>query len=83
MQTHELKTWSIPFHSVIIGDKKYEIRSNDRDFRVGDTLLLREWEPDFGYSGESVSVVVTYLTKGGEWGIPDGLCVMSIELFSG
>ncbi len=81
---HELKTWPKPFRAVIDGNKRYEIRVTDRDYRVGDELLLREWVPDVKwrstkYTGSFVLVVVTYMTKGGEWGLPDNLCVMSIS----
>ena len=39
----ELKTWPKPFASILSGFKKHEIRVNDRDFREGDELCLREW----------------------------------------
>lgn len=38
-------------------------------------------EPTRGsYSGRTCDVLVTFVTWGGEWGIPKGLCVMSIRL---
>ncbi len=83
---HELKTWPGPFQAVLDGTKRHEIRVNDRGFAVGDVLWLREWHTAGGkyydqdeYSGRELRAVVTYLTPGGEWGLPDRLCVMSIE----
>lgn len=42
---HELKTLTQFFPFVKSGAKTFEIRLNDRNFQVGDTLLLREWIP--------------------------------------
>lgn len=78
---HELKTWPGPFEGVISGDKRHEIRKADRDFSAGDTLRLREWDPNTkAYTGRSIDVAVTYLSPGGSWGLPVGLCVMSIVI---
>lgn len=45
MRVHELKTWPQYWDDVAGGKKPFEIRQNDRDFRVGDYLLLRKWDP--------------------------------------
>ena len=77
---HDLKTWPAMFRAVALGYKTHEIRTNDRGFAVGDVLHLREWVPAVeGYTGNSYAVEVTYITPGGEWGISDSLCVMSIR----
>ena len=38
---HELKTYSEYFKAVISGEKPFEIRKNDRNFKVGDYIALR------------------------------------------
>jgi len=38
---HELKTDPFVFDEVQAGDKTFEIRKDDRGFRVGDTLVLK------------------------------------------
>lgn len=79
--THELKTWPEPFEAVRIGQKQYEIRKADRPYGVGDTLKLREYDPEMCiYTGRAVSVRVKYMTPPGKWGLPPDTCVMSVEL---
>lgn len=45
MTTHELKTHPPHFADVAGGVKTAELRRDDRGYAVGDTLVLREWEP--------------------------------------
>jgi hypothetical protein len=79
MSIHILKTWPDPFHAILDGSKTHEIRKADRPFAVGDLLHIKEWDPTSEkYTGAELSVRVTYITWGREWGIPAGLCVMSI-----
>lgn len=82
MATHELKCWPEPFKAVLDGKKTHEIRKTDRDFHEGDELLLREWAPTVprGYTGREVYARVTYLSPPGMFGLPEGLCVMSLQL---
>lgn len=35
-----------------------------------------------GYTGREILVEVTHLSDAGSWGLPEGLCVMSIRLLS-
>ena len=93
MATHELKTWPEPFEAVWRDRKRYEIRKNDRGFAVGDVLVLHEWRPrlhgvfpqtvgmdgNAHYTGRVIRTEVEYMTDGGAWGLPAGLCVMSIR----
>ncbi len=77
---HDLKIYTQYFKDVVSGDKKFEIRDNtDRNFKVGDTLILREWEPSLKiYTGLAFDVKITYISSG-RLGIPDNISVMSIE----
>lgn len=64
---HELKTWPEFFEDVLDGSKPFEVRRNDRDYKVGDLLHLREWEPgNRRYTGRSVTVAVTYVLTADE-----------------
>ncbi len=77
---HELKTWPAPFEAIEAGTKHHEIRKNDRLFVQGDLLQLREWDPSTEkYTGRERTVRVSYASYGGAWGLPEDICVLSIE----
>ena len=84
MTVHELKTWPPQFAAVRKGEERFEYRRDDRASKVGDVLLFREWSPipppPYRYTDREMSVVVTYIARGHEFGIPDEFCVMSIEI---
>lgn len=88
---HELKTWPEYFQKVKSGEKKFELRENDRDFKVGDTLVLKEWkwkgysevspnEKVGEYTGEQLEVIVSYVFTGNApMGLAGGYCILGIE----
>jgi len=80
MKEHKLKTW-IPYYRDIINDiKTFEIRKNDRDFKVGDILILEEWDDiKETYTGHFIYMRVGYILKGGQFGIEDGYVVMTLN----
>lgn len=85
---HILKCWPEPYSMICVGRKRHEIRVNDRNFKEGDILRLREFVPPspvYGgyYTGREVMVAVTYINYGPTWGIPGNVCVMSIQLMPG
>ena len=83
MNIHCLKTWPEPFEALWEGLKTYEYRRDDRDFQVGDELVLQEWDPETEeYSGRSLKAKVQYMSRGPDWGIPDGYCCMSIRAYA-
>lgn len=45
VKTHEIKTWPDPFWHVLEGRKNHEVRKFDRDYQVGDFLVLKEFTP--------------------------------------
>lgn len=64
MEPHKLKSWPQFFEAILRGDKKHELRRNDRAFRTGDILLLHEFDPEINaYTGRQVHVEITYITS--------------------
>lgn len=58
--THELKILPRYFNAVKRGDKMFEVRKNDRNFRKGDYILLREWNGK-DYTGRKFAGFITYV----------------------
>lgn len=63
--THELKSWTMFFSGIISGDRTSDIRCTlDRRFAVGDTLLLREFDPVVQkYTGRYACADITYIQQ--------------------
>ena len=84
MQRHILKTDPDVFKLSADEDKLYEIRFDDRDFKVGDELLLvetvysgeqmRKGAP-LEYTGMLVCMSVTHKLKN-VYGLKDGWCIL-------
>jgi hypothetical protein len=81
MSIHELKSWPGQFQAMWTGLKRAEFRRDDRGYRVGDLLELREWDPDLQqYTGFRLTARVTHLVRGPELEVPAGFAVLSIEV---
>lgn len=83
MAIHELKTWSDAFEPTRAGYKTAEIRLDDRNFQVGDELILREYCPKTKtYSGRSITVLVRHRMEGRKFGLSENYVLMSIVLLN-
>lgn len=78
---HDLKCWPEYFAAVRDGGKPFEVRKNDRDFRVGDVLRLWEFDPKLGvHTGKYFHRRVSYALHGGQFGIESGYVVLGLCL---
>lgn len=69
---HELKIKPKFFQDIINGIKNFEIRKNDRMFRVGDILVLSEFDyRDNTYTGNQIKVKVDNILTHDDF--PDGI----------
>jgi hypothetical protein len=69
---HELKAWPKFFNMVNLDLKTFELRKDDRGFELGDTLVLKEYEPENqSYTGNEIRVFVQYILRHED--MPDGL----------
>lgn len=77
--THFVKCDKEVFEATRQGLKPYEIRLNDRDYQIGDKLMLQEWDNVTGkYTGVNHETgTITSILKGGQYGIAEGYVVLS------
>lgn len=80
MKTHHLKCWPVYYERVTAGQKMFEIRNNDRDFQVGDTIVLLEWDPKTeSYTGSRTDqLLITYALHEHE-GLFSGFVILQLS----
>lgn len=76
-QTHELKILPEYFNEVTSLNKQFELRKDDRDYQVGDFLLLKEFA-DGEFTGRTFGCVqIRYILRNcSEYGLMDGYCII-------
>lgn len=76
MTTHELKILPEYFEPALAGRKNFEIRYNDRNYQLGDEIVLREWI-NGNYTGRELKRTIQYLT---DYQQKDGYVVMDLAV---
>lgn len=87
MRRIEKKTQPYLFEKVLSGDKQFDLRIAEFECEVGDTLVLREWDPEKKeYTGRELEKEVTFVVKTKDlkfWSQEDinelGFLVMSLK----
>lgn len=74
---HFLKTESKYYQEVESGNKNFELRKNDRDFRVGDVVYLEEVVNGKVTGRMLRPVEIKYVLKGGKYGLPETHCIFN------
>jgi Domain of unknown function (DUF3850) len=75
IKVHELDIWPESFDAIDSGDKTFMIlRDDGSNFRVDDTLVLREQDPDTGkHCGRELRRTITYvLSHDAHAGVAEG-----------
>ena len=68
---HQIKISNQFFDDVQSGKKNFELRKDDREYQVGDTLFMRE-------IADGIQVKVIYKLTG-YVGLESGYCILGIE----
>lgn len=80
---HKLKTDSYYYDDSASGIKTFEIRNNDRNFKVGDILELREWvwselDREGAYTGAVHWKIITYIFDDAKY-LPNGYVCLAVS----
>jgi ParB family chromosome partitioning protein len=75
-----LKTETQYFQAVENGSKEFEVRKNDRGYKLGDIVYLQETVNGV-YTGRVMpGCEVIYILLGGQYGIDPDYCVMQLKI---
>lgn len=89
MSRHELKIWPPHFADLLDGSKAFDVRRNDRRFKVGDAVKFREFVPqqstnDGIYTGRNFWMRIRYILdprpdRDPDCGLVAGYVVLGLE----
>lgn len=82
-KVHEIKIAASYYDDVTSGRKRFELRKNDRGYKVGDTLKMLEFE-DGKHTGRIIDADIIYMLEDYA-GLEEGYCILGIDVkaFSG
>ena len=79
MTEHKLKIKSEHYINVINGTKTAEIRYNDRNYQVGDILILNEIDENGVFTGNNCAVIVTHVLDDNQY-LQTGFVMLSFRM---
>ncbi len=78
MKIHELKAVNPFFNDIWNGIKNFDVRLNDRNFKIGDFLLLREYSLN-GYEFREILCKIIYFFDG-HLMLKEGYVILGIKI---
>lgn len=77
MRTHILKILPEYYDPLFFGEKRFEIRKDDRDFHVGDKCVFKEWQNGSYSDAPEIAFRIKYILRDcQEYGLMDGYCIL-------
>lgn len=80
-RVHKLKIKSEYFSAVINKTKTAEIRYNDRNYQVGDILILNEIDSLGNFTGNNCEVIVTHVLDDNQY-LQTGFVMLSFHMLN-
>lgn len=75
---HEIKLAASYYGDVVSGRKRFELRKNDRKYKVGDGLRLLEYK-DGKFTGRVIETDIVYILEEHS-GLEEGYCILGMEV---
>lgn len=75
---HDIKLAAMYFGDVQSGKKSFELRKNDRNYKVGDLLNMQEYS-DGKETGRSIKVEIVYMIEDYN-GLEEGYCILGTKI---
>jgi hypothetical protein len=78
VKIHDLKIDPVYYKAVLSGSKRFEVRKNDRDFKIYDILLLREYDRNKNnYTGKEIRKKIYYILDNPEY-LREGYIILGL-----
>lgn len=78
-QHHYLKCETEYYQAVEKGEKTFELRKNDRDYKVYDMIYLKEVVNGVETGRVLPPKEIVYILHGGKWGLEEGFCIIQMK----
>lgn len=76
-QHHYLKCETEFYQAIERGEKKFEIRKNDRNFQVYDMVYLQEVVRGIPTGRQIKPLEIKHFFEGGKYGLEEGYCIFN------
>lgn len=80
---HKVKCWPNYYDAIVAGDKRFDVRRDDRGYQKGDIVCLQKYDPKTcRFVGSratmpySIEKEIKYILTGGQFGIEPGYVVL-------
>jgi len=79
--THAVKTWLQYYEAQQAGEKLFELRKDDRPYKVGDKFLSQEFDQHKNeYTGKETVYLISYVLRDAEFfGLRKGFCILQLK----
>ena len=78
-KVHELKIIPKYYKDLESGLKDFELRKDDRGFKIGDKILLKEFTATNGYTGNEIEKEIGYIFEESAFGLKQGFVILGFK----